>query len=240
MLALYRAAKSSEEKRALMRMLSMMDGDAALEAIDAALEERNERPTMDPGRRRGAGLPSTRCLRSGRTETAARWLGEPGSARRGGRAGLVLLQQLAGEGTTHGHRASSTAIPTATETVNNATTDAVKVYARMTGGKLDRLQALSATCPVESTTPVQPLGDVSTDDSTRWLVAQVKQDGKDAVTVNPSAKVRWPRWPCTAATCPAARWRVSRAMTRASKRASGPCSGCRSCAASKAPTSRAP
>ncbi len=39
-LALYRAAKSSEEKRSLMRMLSMMDGDAALEAIDAALEER--------------------------------------------------------------------------------------------------------------------------------------------------------------------------------------------------------
>ena len=37
-LALYRAAKSSEEKRALMRYLSMMDGDAALQAIDQALE----------------------------------------------------------------------------------------------------------------------------------------------------------------------------------------------------------
>jgi hypothetical protein len=37
-LALYRAAKSSEEKRALLRYLSMMDGDAALQAIDAALE----------------------------------------------------------------------------------------------------------------------------------------------------------------------------------------------------------
>ena len=37
-LALYRAAKSSEEKRALLRYLSMMDGDAALLAIDAALE----------------------------------------------------------------------------------------------------------------------------------------------------------------------------------------------------------
>ena len=36
-LALYRAAKSSEEKRALMRYLSMMDGDAALQAIDQAL-----------------------------------------------------------------------------------------------------------------------------------------------------------------------------------------------------------
>ncbi len=55
----------------------------------------------------------------------------------------------------------------------------------MTSGKLDRLQALSATCPVETRTPVQPLGDVSTDDSTRWLVAQVKQDGKDAVSREP-------------------------------------------------------
>jgi hypothetical protein len=37
-LALYRGAKSSEEKRTLMRFLSMMDGDAALQAIDQALE----------------------------------------------------------------------------------------------------------------------------------------------------------------------------------------------------------
>ncbi len=37
-LALYRAAKTSEEKRALLRVLSMIDGDAALQAIDAALE----------------------------------------------------------------------------------------------------------------------------------------------------------------------------------------------------------
>jgi HEAT repeat protein len=37
-LALYRAAKTSEEKRALLRTLSVMGGDAALDAIDAALE----------------------------------------------------------------------------------------------------------------------------------------------------------------------------------------------------------
>jgi HEAT repeat protein len=37
-LALYRSAKTPEEKRALLRVLSMMDGDAALQAIDAALE----------------------------------------------------------------------------------------------------------------------------------------------------------------------------------------------------------
>jgi hypothetical protein len=37
-LALYRGATSADEKRALLRTLTMMDGDAALEAIDAALE----------------------------------------------------------------------------------------------------------------------------------------------------------------------------------------------------------
>jgi HEAT repeat protein len=37
-LSLYRAAKTTDEKRSLLRMLSMMNGDAALEAIDAALE----------------------------------------------------------------------------------------------------------------------------------------------------------------------------------------------------------
>jgi hypothetical protein len=37
-LALYRAAKTSDEKRTLLRTLSMMDSDAALEAIDATLE----------------------------------------------------------------------------------------------------------------------------------------------------------------------------------------------------------
>lgn len=39
-LALYRAAKSSEEKRALLRTLAMLNGDAALQAIDAALEDK--------------------------------------------------------------------------------------------------------------------------------------------------------------------------------------------------------
>jgi HEAT repeat protein len=37
-LALYRAATTTEEKRTLLRTLTMMDSDAALEAIDAALE----------------------------------------------------------------------------------------------------------------------------------------------------------------------------------------------------------
>jgi HEAT repeat protein len=41
-LALYRGAKTSDEKRMLLRHLSMMDGDAALQAIDAALEGKNQ------------------------------------------------------------------------------------------------------------------------------------------------------------------------------------------------------
>ena len=39
-LTLYRAAKTSDEKRTLLRYLAMMDGDAALQAIDAALEDK--------------------------------------------------------------------------------------------------------------------------------------------------------------------------------------------------------
>ena len=57
------------------------------------------------------------------------------------------------------------------------TTDTVKVYARSSGGKIDRLQLLSASCPVETKTPVQELGGVQTDDSARWLVARVKDEG---------------------------------------------------------------
>ncbi|HEV8443529.1 MAG TPA: hypothetical protein VGQ27_08610, partial [Steroidobacteraceae bacterium] len=39
-LALYRAAKSTDEKKQLLRTLSMMNSDAALEAIDATLEKK--------------------------------------------------------------------------------------------------------------------------------------------------------------------------------------------------------
>src|SRR4051812_28406118 len=38
-MALYRAAKTTEEKRSLLRMLSLMGSDVALEAIDAALDK---------------------------------------------------------------------------------------------------------------------------------------------------------------------------------------------------------
>jgi hypothetical protein len=39
-LTLYRSARTSDEKRTLLRYLATMDGDAALKAIDAALEDR--------------------------------------------------------------------------------------------------------------------------------------------------------------------------------------------------------
>jgi HEAT repeat protein len=51
------------------------------------------------------------------------------------------------------------------------------VYAHVTAGKVDRLQALSAGCPVETQTPVQELGEVAVDDSSRWLVEQARQNG---------------------------------------------------------------
>ena len=64
-------------------------------------------------------------------------------------------------------------------------TDTVKVYARLAGGKIDRLQVLSASCPVETKTPIQELGSVAPDDSARWLIARAKQSGADAVTHRP-------------------------------------------------------
>jgi len=39
-LALYKSARTTEEKRVLLRTLTTMDGDVALQAIDAALEKK--------------------------------------------------------------------------------------------------------------------------------------------------------------------------------------------------------
>lgn len=67
-------------------------------------------------------------------------------------------------------------------TRNEETTDSVRVYARVAGGKIDRLQVLSATCPVETKTPIQQLDNVTLEDSTGWLVARANQVDADAVT----------------------------------------------------------
>jgi hypothetical protein len=55
---------------------------------------------------------------------------------------------------------------------------AVKIYARTTGGKLDRLQVLAPNCPIETKTPVQDLGTIDTDESARWLAARAKDAGR--------------------------------------------------------------
>ena len=67
----------------------------------------------------------------------------------------------------------------------DATTETNKVYARVSSGKLDRLQALSASCPVETKTPIQDLGTLTADDSARWLIAHVGDQGTDAVMRHP-------------------------------------------------------
>ncbi|HYJ40291.1 MAG TPA: HEAT repeat domain-containing protein [Steroidobacteraceae bacterium] len=64
-------------------------------------------------------------------------------------------------------------------------TDSIKVYARVAGGRIDRLQVLSATCQVETRTPVNELGNVTVEDSARWLIARARQSGNDAATGNP-------------------------------------------------------
>ena len=67
----------------------------------------------------------------------------------------------------------------------DATTDAVKVYAKTNGGRIERLQVLSASCPVETSTPIQQLDGVTADESARWLEAQVTWAADDAITNQP-------------------------------------------------------
>lgn len=58
---------------------------------------------------------------------------------------------------------------------DDETTDTVRIYARTVGGKVDRLRALSASCPVEAATAIHDLGTVAEDDSVRWLIDLAKQ-----------------------------------------------------------------
>jgi hypothetical protein len=61
---------------------------------------------------------------------------------------------------------------------DNSTTDAVRVYARVAGGRIERLRALSASCPAEAATPIRHLGNVATDDSARLLATLAKDDAR--------------------------------------------------------------
>ena len=65
---------------------------------------------------------------------------------------------------------------------DGATTDSIRVYARFAGGKIDRLRALSATCPVQTDTEINDLGAVPVDDSVRWLTALVGRREPNAET----------------------------------------------------------
>lgn len=53
---------------------------------------------------------------------------------------------------------------------DDAKTDTVRVYARFANGKVQRLRAFAASCPVKSKTPVQNLEGISTEDSARWII----------------------------------------------------------------------
>lgn len=54
---------------------------------------------------------------------------------------------------------------------DDSTTDRMRVYARLAGGKVERLRTLAASCPVTAKTPIQSI-DTTTDDSARWLIAK--------------------------------------------------------------------
>jgi hypothetical protein len=64
---------------------------------------------------------------------------------------------------------------------DDETTDTVRIYARTVGGKVDRLRALSASCPVAAATPIHDLGTVAEDDSARWLIDLGRQAESDPV-----------------------------------------------------------
>lgn len=63
---------------------------------------------------------------------------------------------------------------------DDRTTDSTRVYARFSAGKLERLHAFSATCPVHAETEIQDLGIVSADDSARWLATMATGTDRDA------------------------------------------------------------
>jgi len=63
---------------------------------------------------------------------------------------------------------------------DNATTDSVRVYAHVVGGKVERLRAFAASCRVEAKTTIHDLGKIAADDSARWLAA-LSEGGASAI-----------------------------------------------------------
>jgi hypothetical protein len=56
-------------------------------------------------------------------------------------------------------------------------TDTLTVYAHIVGGKVDRIRAYAATCPVNTRQALRPLAGVSAKDSVDWLERQAVADG---------------------------------------------------------------
>jgi hypothetical protein len=58
-------------------------------------------------------------------------------------------------------------------------TDSVRVYVRMVGGKIDRLHVLAAACPVEAATPINRIENLVPDESALWLIDLVNGERLD-------------------------------------------------------------
>lgn len=56
--------------------------------------------------------------------------------------------------------------------------DALAVYAHVTGGKVDKLRAVAASCPVKTKNEVRPIDDVAPADSVAWI-ARYATTGKN-------------------------------------------------------------
>lgn len=54
----------------------------------------------------------------------------------------------------------------------------MRVYARFSGGKLEKVRALGPYCPVTSDTPIRELGAVAPAESAAWLASQVPLAGE--------------------------------------------------------------
>jgi hypothetical protein len=63
------------------------------------------------------------------------------------------------DGRDHGYGSSS----------DQHTVDSMRVYARFSAGKLERLRALATTCPVQTLTPVRAIDGVAAGESIAWL-----------------------------------------------------------------------
>ena len=116
----------------------------------------------------------------GRADAATRRLDELAGPRRRRSAGLVLLEQLE-RSRRHAGSCRLDSDRDGYGSRDEMTTDAVRVYARSADGKIDRLRVLSATCPVETDTPVRDLGAVAADDNAHWLLDLAKQTTNDSV-----------------------------------------------------------